>query len=158
VIDRLYSRSIIALRSSNPALVSAPSKKSFFSVSSPILACSYFTSMAGVVGAMLPVRKLRKRLPPTEPFCRNLIEVDVEMPRQLRYNSVAIDGGKRHLCLEGQGMVPARSSFLGLSCSRRLSPLSGRNSLSDLFSCNDSLDGCRRRTRADGIARGCPRD
>src|SRR2546425_10274624 len=39
---------------SNPALVSAPSKKSFSSVSSPILACSDFTSMAGVAGAMLP--------------------------------------------------------------------------------------------------------
>src|SRR5437879_13536139 len=33
---------------SNPALVSAPPKKSFSSVSSPILACSDFTSMAGV--------------------------------------------------------------------------------------------------------------
>src|SRR6185436_20676505 len=32
---------------SNPALVSAPSKKSFSSVSAPILACSNFTSMAG---------------------------------------------------------------------------------------------------------------
>src|SRR5260370_805521 len=32
---------------SNPALVSAPSKKSFSSVSSPILACSDFTSIAG---------------------------------------------------------------------------------------------------------------
>src|SRR6185503_15541265 len=32
---------------SNPALLSAPSKKSFSSVSSPILACSDFTSTAG---------------------------------------------------------------------------------------------------------------
>src|SRR5215471_12874040 len=32
---------------SNPALVSAPSKKSFSKVSSPILACSDFTSIAG---------------------------------------------------------------------------------------------------------------
>src|SRR5664280_2293732 len=39
---------------SNPALVSAPSKKSFSSVNSPILACSDFTSMTGVAGAMLP--------------------------------------------------------------------------------------------------------
>src|SRR5882672_4126971 len=39
---------------SNPALVSAPSKKSFSSVSSPILACSDFTSTAGVAGAMFP--------------------------------------------------------------------------------------------------------
>src|SRR5258705_670095 len=38
-----------------PALVSAPSKKSFSSVSSPILACSDFTSTAGVTGAGLPV-------------------------------------------------------------------------------------------------------
>src|SRR6202161_4573280 len=39
---------------SNPALVSAPSKKSFSSVSSPILACSNFTSTAGAVVAGLP--------------------------------------------------------------------------------------------------------
>src|SRR5258708_3741976 len=39
----------------NPALVSAPSKKSFSSVSSPILACSDFKSTAGVTGAGLPV-------------------------------------------------------------------------------------------------------
>src|SRR5258708_30024092 len=32
---------------SNPALVSAPSKKSFSSVSSPIFACNDFTSTAG---------------------------------------------------------------------------------------------------------------
>ena len=32
---------------SNPALLSAPSKKSFSSVNSPILACSDFTSTAG---------------------------------------------------------------------------------------------------------------
>src|SRR6266851_4116239 len=60
--------------------------------------------------------------------CRNLIGVDVEMLGQLSYRSVALDGGKRHLCLKGRGMVPARSSAHGLSCSRRLSPLSGRNS------------------------------
>src|SRR6266850_8216221 len=40
---------------SNPALVSAPSKKSFSSVSSPILACSDFTSTAGAAVARLPV-------------------------------------------------------------------------------------------------------
>src|SRR3954471_4155579 len=39
---------------SNPALMSAPSKKSFTSVSSPILACSDFTSIAVVAGAMPP--------------------------------------------------------------------------------------------------------
>jgi threonine dehydrogenase-like Zn-dependent dehydrogenase len=54
--------------------------------------------------------------------------VDVEVLGQLRHRSVALDGGKRHLSLEGRGVVPARSSAHGLSCSRRLSPLSGRNS------------------------------
>src|SRR5471032_2574230 len=39
---------------SNPALVSAPSKKSFSSVNSPILACSDFTSIAGAASAMFP--------------------------------------------------------------------------------------------------------
>src|SRR5262252_504967 len=39
---------------SNPALVSASSKKSFSSVSSPILACSTFASTAGCAGAPPP--------------------------------------------------------------------------------------------------------
>jgi hypothetical protein len=37
---------------SNPALVSAPSKKSFSSVNSPILACRDFTSIAGCAVAV----------------------------------------------------------------------------------------------------------
>src|SRR2546421_3143327 len=51
---------------SNPALVSAPSKKSFSSVSSPILACRDFTSTAGGVGAVLPTAKTAT--PPPSPF------------------------------------------------------------------------------------------
>src|SRR6266446_5259626 len=39
---------------SNPALLSAPSKKSFSSVSSPILACRVFTSTAGCAVTPLP--------------------------------------------------------------------------------------------------------
>src|SRR4249919_2180836 len=39
---------------SRPALLSAPSKKSFSSVSSPILACSDFTSMAGSAAPLPP--------------------------------------------------------------------------------------------------------
>src|SRR3954452_13960906 len=38
---------------SRPALLSAPDKKSLVSVSSPILACSVFTSTAGVDGSDL---------------------------------------------------------------------------------------------------------
>src|SRR5712692_9176017 len=59
---------------------------------------------------------------------RNLIGVDVEMLGQLGYRPIALDGCQRHLRLEGRGVVPARSSVHGLSCSRRSSPLSGRNS------------------------------
>jgi hypothetical protein len=47
---------------SSPALLSAPSK-SFSSVSSPILACSDFTSTAGVLGAVLPDPKMSEALP-----------------------------------------------------------------------------------------------
>src|SRR4249920_1420656 len=39
---------------SNPALLSAPSKKSFSSVSSPIFACSDFTSTAGCAAELPP--------------------------------------------------------------------------------------------------------
>jgi DNA invertase Pin-like site-specific DNA recombinase len=54
--------------------------------------------------------------------------VDIKVLGQLSYRPIALDGGKRHLCLEGRAMVPARSSVHGLSCSRPSSPLSGRNS------------------------------
>ena len=88
---------------SNPALVSAPSKKSFSSVSSPILACSDFTSIAGAAGVPPPGPKtlgsaaLKLRFPR-----RDLIGVDVEMLGQLGYRPVALDGGQRHLRLEGR--------------------------------------------------------
>src|ERR1700716_4121036 len=48
---------------SNPALVSAPSKKSFSSVNSRIWACSDFTSTAGAAGGPPQVRKSRKHCP-----------------------------------------------------------------------------------------------
>src|ERR1700731_1641336 len=47
---------------SHPALVSAPSKNSFSSVSSPILACSDFTSTAGVAGVPPPGPKISEAL------------------------------------------------------------------------------------------------
>jgi hypothetical protein len=48
---------------SNPALVSAPSKKSFSSVSSPILAWSDLTSIAGRTGVPPPGPKISEALP-----------------------------------------------------------------------------------------------
>src|SRR4051812_21701266 len=53
---------------SNPALVSAPSKKSFSSVSSPILACSDLTSIAGTAGAALPGPKTPEAPPSSWAF------------------------------------------------------------------------------------------
>src|SRR5665811_2371838 len=48
------------------------------------------------------------------PRC-DLIGVDVELLRKLSQRSIALDGGKRHLRLEGRCVVPARSSAHGLS-------------------------------------------
>src|SRR5476649_886870 len=50
---------------SKPALPSAPSKKSFSSVSSPILACNDFTSMAGSCAAPLPSGPNTSAAPPS---------------------------------------------------------------------------------------------
>ena len=78
----------------------------------PILACSDFTSIAGVAGAVPPGPKLRKR----HPFPRrDLIGMNVERSASQSYRPVALDGGKRHLRVEGRCVVPARSSVHGLS-------------------------------------------
>src|ERR1039458_363748 len=50
---------------SNPALLSAPSKKSFSSVSSPILAWSDFTSTAGCAAPLLPPAPKTSAAPPS---------------------------------------------------------------------------------------------
>src|SRR5665647_3838810 len=50
---------------SKPALPSAPSKKSFSSVSSPILACSDFTSMAGCAAPLPPPAPKTSAAPPS---------------------------------------------------------------------------------------------
>src|SRR3979490_1027678 len=50
---------------SNPALVSAPSKKSFSNVSSPIFACSDFTSIAGCAIALPPPGPKTSAAPPS---------------------------------------------------------------------------------------------
>jgi hypothetical protein len=53
------------------------------------------------------------------PNCAKFIfeqgQVDVELLRQLSQRPIALDGGKRHLRLEGRCVVPARSSLHGLS-------------------------------------------
>src|ERR1019366_511822 len=74
-------------------------------------------------------RRTRQKPRPLAGFPgRHLIGVNVEMLGQLGQRSIALDGGKRHLRLESRAVVPARSFVHCLSCSRRSSPLSGRNS------------------------------
>ncbi len=46
---------------------------------------------------------------------RDLIGVNVELLGQLGYRPITLDGGKRHLCLEGRCVVPACSSAHGRS-------------------------------------------
>jgi hypothetical protein len=65
------------------------------------------------------------------PRC-DLIGVDVELLRKLSQCSIALNGGKRHLCLEIRCVVPAfrRGRLLIVSPDSRgtACPLSGRNS------------------------------
>jgi hypothetical protein len=53
---------------SSPALLSAPSKKSFSSVSSPTFACSVFTSTAGCAVPLPPGPKTSAALPSSYAF------------------------------------------------------------------------------------------
>src|SRR5271166_3021239 len=95
---------------SRPALVSAPSKKSFSSVSSPILACKLFKSTLGTAASLLswpntpaaPSRSWLFRL-------GDLIGVDVELLRQFGQRLLPLNGGQSHLRLEARCVVPARS-------------------------------------------------
>jgi hypothetical protein len=95
---------------SNPALLSAPSKKSFSSVSSPIFACSdrLRRSVAETENIGGPALKLR--LPR-----RDLIGVNVELLSKLNQRPIAFDGSKRHSRLEARCVVPSWSSAHGLS-------------------------------------------
>ena len=93
---------------SNPALLSAPSKKSFSKVSSPILACRAFTSTARRCRRRAAARPehvrraaFELRLP-----ARDLVRVDVELLRHLRNRPLTLDRRQRHLGLEGRRVVP----------------------------------------------------
>jgi hypothetical protein len=89
---------------------------------------------------------LRSALELRLPRC-DLIGVDVELLRKLSQCSIALDGGKRHLHLEGRRVVPAGSSAhcsdsLGTPC-----PLSGRNSTYrpvQISETSSNLPWCRR--------------
>ena len=86
-----------------PALLSAPSKKSFSSVISPIFACSVFKSTAGVGSAAAarpntPAAAFQKLRPPLG----DLVRVDIEALREFRQRLLALDGRERHLRLEGR--------------------------------------------------------
>src|SRR5262245_54194859 len=91
----------------NPALPSAASKKSFSSVSSPILACSALMSTGGAdVGGAF-----EKLILPD----RDLVDVNIKLLRQLSKRAIALDSSECHFCLESRGVVPARSLLHGVS-------------------------------------------
>jgi hypothetical protein len=48
-------------------------------------------------------------------LANKITRMDVELLRKLSQRSIALDGGKRHLRLEGRCVVPARSSAHGLA-------------------------------------------
>src|ERR1700716_3454383 len=88
---------------SNPALVSAPSKKSFANVSSPILACSDFTSTAGVAGVPPPGPKISEALASSCDFHVAIwLGWTSKCSASWGDGSVALDGGQSHLRLEGR--------------------------------------------------------
>ena len=94
-----------------PALPSAPAKKSFSSVSSPIFACSVFTSTAGAGSARrVRAKDARRSLQELRAPLRDLVGMHVELLSQLGQRPLALDGGQRHLGLESRAVVPARSS------------------------------------------------
>ena len=100
---------------SMPALLSAPSKKSFSSVSSPILACKRLQIDAG---AALRSRRVRTRPPRLRaaglPW-RDLVRVNIEKLRQFGQRLLAFDRRQCHFRLEGRCVVAAWSSRHGLS-------------------------------------------
>ena len=80
------------------------------------------------------VQKLRKR----HPFPRrDLIGMNVERSASQSYRPVALDGGKRHLRVEGRCVVPARSSVHGLSVESVFSAFRQKCHLSEpaLYTC-----------------------
>lgn len=69
----------------SPAFPSAPDKKSFTSVNSPILACNVFTSIAGLAGSLWP-SDLKNSCRPSQQLAapyRDLVRMYVELLRQL---------------------------------------------------------------------------
>ena len=80
------------------------------------------------------VQKLRKRHP--FPRC-DLIGMNVERSASQSYRPVALDGGKRHLRVEGRCVVPARSSVHGLSVDSVFSAFRQKSHLSEpaLYTC-----------------------
>ena len=97
---------------SNPALVSAPSKKLADLGMKRLhvdgrLCCSVAAPCTEHIGS--PAFELPL------PRC-DLVGVDIELLRKLSQCSIAFDGGKRHFRFENRCMVPARSSGHGLSC------------------------------------------
>jgi len=114
---------------SNPALPSAPAKKSFSSVNSSILASSVLTSTVGPAVSVFasspktPVAPLKQLVFPLF----DLVGVHIELLGQFHQRLLTSDGGERHFCLESRAVVPAVVSSWSLLFPAS-KPKSGRNS------------------------------
>ena len=102
----------------SPALPSAPDKKSFTSVNSPIFACNIFVNrrlgrLAIALRSENPRRPFKQLAAPR----RDVVRVNVELLRQLGQRLLALHGSQGHLRLEGGAVVPARSLRHLISCS-----------------------------------------
>ena len=112
-----------------PAFPSAPDKKSFSSVSSPIFACRVFTSTIGSDSAFGASPNT-----PVAPLL-DLDRVNVEILRQLDQRPLALDRSYSHFRLECRTVVPARSFCHGLLLARSIMlPLRGKSTYP---SCSD---------------------
>src|ERR1700676_2866642 len=108
VMVRSCAGSIIALRSAN-LLCRALLPKNRSPASA--LRSLHATTSRRRLAARLPCRRDRThRLPLPR---SDLIGVDVELLRKLSKGSIALQGRKRYLRLEGRRVVPARSSVHG---------------------------------------------
>jgi hypothetical protein len=99
---------------SKPALMSAPSKKSFSRANCPILACSVLRSGVSDGASSSPQTRPRARASSCCFHSVTLCRVDAELLGQFGERLVAVDGGHGHLRLEGRSMSPSRS-FHGLA-------------------------------------------
>ena len=106
---------------------SAPDEKSFASGSSPILACSTFTSTAGS-GTRASAPNTSAAFSSSRARHCDQVRANAKMRRQLGQRLLALPGSQRHPRLERRAAVPAWALAHRASCSHPFRLHSGRRS------------------------------